>query len=255
MRYKFLRKPVSCFYFLSAFTMVAGAASPVMAPAPKTFTPSANISYVSQYLFRGIQQSNENMAIQGGFDLNHTSGLYLGTWSSNVLFADSVAAGTTSSTSIETDIYGGFSKDIGKFSLDLGGIYYLYPDATSDLNYNFGELYASLSTKIRSVSLSTGVNFSNDFYAKSGRAVYGSASISIPVIDSLTASVAAGRQYVEKPVAYGVDSNYYAYSVGLEYAFNDTYAAGLSFVDNSFSKDEAGYVDGWRVVAGFSASI
>ena len=255
MRYEFLKKSVSSFCMLSTLTMPATAASPLVASKQKVLTPSANVSYVSQYLFRGIQQSNENMAIQGGFDVSHVSGLYLGTWSSNVLFADAIGAGTTSSTSIETDIYGGFSKDIGNFSLDMGGIYYLYPDATSSLDYNFGELYASLSTEINTVSLSTGINVSNEFYAKSGRAVYGNASISIPVVDSLTVSAAIGRQYVEKPSVYGVDSNYYDYSAGLEYAFNDTYAAGLSFVDNSFSKDEAGYVDGWRVVASLSASI
>ncbi|MEC8882961.1 MAG: TorF family putative porin [Pseudomonadota bacterium] len=252
---KFLKKSVSSFYLLSTLAMVASAASPITTSKPKTLTPSANISYVSQYLFRGIQQSNENMAIQGGFDVSHSSGLYLGTWSSNVLFADAIGAGTTSSTSIENNLYGGFAKDIGKFSLDMGGIYYLYPDATSSLDYNFGELYASLSTEISTVSLSTGINVSNEFYAKSGRAVYGNASISVPVADSLTLSAAIGRQYIERPSVYGVDSNYYDYSAGLEYAFNDTYAAGLSFVDNSFSEDEAGYVDGWRVVASLSASI
>ena len=257
MRFEIFKKLSSAAVVLCSLSLAAGAAAPVSSKKTQSLTPSANISYVSQYLFRGIQQSNENMAIQGGFDVSHSSGLYLGTWSSNVLFADALGAGTTSSTSIETDIYGGFSKEIGNFAFDIGGIYYAYPDATSSLDYNFAEAYLSLSTDLGPISLSTGVNYSGEFYAKSGKAAYGSLSASIPVsvIDGLSISAAIGRQYVEKPATYGVASNYYDYSAGLGYDMNDTYSVSLSIVGNNFDEDEAGYVDGPRVVASLSASI
>ena len=50
---------------------------------------SANVALVSDYKFRGISQSNENPAIQGGFDYAFNNGFYVGTWGSTVDF-DSV---------------------------------------------------------------------------------------------------------------------------------------------------------------------
>ena len=40
---------------------------------------SANVALVSDYRFRGISQSNENPAIQGGFDYAFENGFYVGT--------------------------------------------------------------------------------------------------------------------------------------------------------------------------------
>ena len=61
------------------------AAAPAPAPAPEPdFTFTSNVGLFSQYVFRGISQTNEKPAIQGGFDLGHKSGLYVGTWASNI---------------------------------------------------------------------------------------------------------------------------------------------------------------------------
>ncbi len=49
---------------------------------------SANVGFVSEYSFRGIAQSDEHPALQGGFDVSHSSGLYAGIWGSNVDFND-----------------------------------------------------------------------------------------------------------------------------------------------------------------------
>ena len=53
------------------------------APTPEhTFT--SNVTLASEYIYRGIGQTNRKPAIQGGFDYAHSSGVYLGTWASNV---------------------------------------------------------------------------------------------------------------------------------------------------------------------------
>jgi uncharacterized protein (TIGR02001 family) len=41
---------------------------------------SANVALTSDYVFRGVSQTDEDPAIQGGFDVSHDSGLYIGTW-------------------------------------------------------------------------------------------------------------------------------------------------------------------------------
>src|SRR3954470_4803561 len=67
-------------------TMPAPAAAPATAAAAPEpdFTFNANIGLFSQYVFRGVSQTNEKPAVQGGFDLAHKSGLYVGTWASNI---------------------------------------------------------------------------------------------------------------------------------------------------------------------------
>ncbi len=53
------------------------------APAsPHTFT--GNVGIFSQYIFRGLTQTNGYPALQGGFDYGHESGFYVGTWGSNI---------------------------------------------------------------------------------------------------------------------------------------------------------------------------
>jgi uncharacterized protein (TIGR02001 family) len=44
----------------------------------------AVLDFFSQYIFRGLTQTDRKPALQGGFDVNHTSGLISGGWASNV---------------------------------------------------------------------------------------------------------------------------------------------------------------------------
>src|SRR4051812_36244516 len=80
-----------------------GATAPASSPA---FTTTANIGLYSQYVFRGLTQTNEKPAIQGGFDLSHESGLYAGIWASNISWISDATPGA--SDSLEADLYGGF---------------------------------------------------------------------------------------------------------------------------------------------------
>lgn len=114
---------------------------------------TGNISLVSDYRFRGISQTMRRPAIQGGFDYKDESGLYLGTWASNV-------DGTThfyNNTSLEWDFYGGFKNtfanpDIG---YNIGLIRYYYPGGKAHtkkcVHYNTTEWYAELSYQWLSV--------------------------------------------------------------------------------------------------------
>jgi hypothetical protein len=79
-------RPRSSVAVLAAATLFSGAA-PAQTPAtaPESdWTFTGNVGLYSQYVFRGISQTNEKPALQGGFDVGHKSGLYAGTWASNV---------------------------------------------------------------------------------------------------------------------------------------------------------------------------
>lgn len=59
-----------------------------------TFT--GNLTLASQYVFRGLTQTDGKAALQGGFDYSHANGFYIGTWLSNVSWYTDQNAGVAS---------------------------------------------------------------------------------------------------------------------------------------------------------------
>ncbi|MDA3907830.1 MAG: TorF family putative porin [Sulfurimonas sp.] len=106
---------------------------------------SANVAMTSNYVWRGMTQSDDSPAIQGGFDLDY-KGLYAGAWGSNVNFKDNP------DTSMEFDAYGGYKNEIAGVGYDIGYIQYVYPNDSKALN--FGEAYVGLSYDFKVVEVS-----------------------------------------------------------------------------------------------------
>ena len=104
---------------------------------------SANMALTSNYVWRGMTQTDDAPAVQAGIDLDY-KGIYLGTWASNVNFGDA-------NTSMEADVYAGYANDIAGFSYDVGFIYYMYPKMTDELN--FAEAYLGLGYDFGVVSI------------------------------------------------------------------------------------------------------
>jgi uncharacterized protein (TIGR02001 family) len=116
-------------------TLLAAACLPAAAqtaPAPE-WSITGNAALVSDYRFRGISQTNKHPAFQGGFDVAHASGFYVGNWNSNI------DADFYSGANLEMDFYGGFKGAYADFSYDAGLIYYYYPG--SDPKIDNTELY------------------------------------------------------------------------------------------------------------------
>jgi Bacterial protein of unknown function (Gcw_chp) len=111
---------------MGALAQVTGDASKDSAEtmASTDWALTANVNIASSYRFRGIDQTFNQPAIQGGFDLSMPYGFYIGNWNSNV---NGGAAGMYGGN-IEMDVYGGwkyaFTEDVG---LDTGVINYFYP--------------------------------------------------------------------------------------------------------------------------------
>jgi len=110
--------------------MLAGAAqaqtAAPAAPAPE-WTVAGNVSLNSDYRFRGFTQTNYGAALQGGIDITHSSGFYVGNWNSNV------AQDLYNGASLEMDFYGGFKGEVAPgLGYDVGAIYYYYPQSGVD---------------------------------------------------------------------------------------------------------------------------
>jgi len=103
---------------------------------------TGNLGLTSDYRFRGISQTQNGPAVQGGVDYTHSSGLYIGNWNSSVS-----SQLYTNGAGVESDLYAGYKKDIYKgLTLDVGSYNYFYPNATNGKNPNFNtqELFAGL---------------------------------------------------------------------------------------------------------------
>lgn len=126
------------------------------APATSPHTLTANVGIFSQYVFRGLNQTNEKPAVQGGFDYSHASGFYAGVWGSNISWlTDScdagVVAGGCPSATVEVDTYLGFRKSVpnSDISYDVGFLRYNYPGSypAGFVKPDTNELYAALGYK------------------------------------------------------------------------------------------------------------
>ena len=118
---------------------------------------SGNVALVSDYRFRGVSFSDGDPALQGGIDLAHSSGFYLGTWGSTI-------SGGTAFGELELDVYGGWSGEVSDgVTFDVGLLYYIYP--TGDVpgaDTDYFEPYASLGFSLGPASATVGVAYAWD---------------------------------------------------------------------------------------------
>jgi uncharacterized protein (TIGR02001 family) len=144
--------------FMIAALFGLGSALPLMSMAQELegsetdHELSANIGLFSQYVWRGMTQSEKQPALQGGIDYAHVSGFYLGAWASNVRWpraGEDDASLYRSGGTVELDLYGGYGGNIGETGIgyDVGVIQYLFPGSWRSGNprANATELYAGIS--------------------------------------------------------------------------------------------------------------
>lgn len=141
-----LYKPfaLSCVLLLSSIATAAAA---------EPFSLAGNVGYVSDYAFRGISQTDEGMALQGGLTLNHQSGFYVSSWGSNIDFGQG---------SMELDLLLGWTGDLAAgWKTDIGVMQYRYPNGDSDIDqFNFVEWYAKAIYQ----DLTLGLAYSSDYF-------------------------------------------------------------------------------------------
>ncbi len=109
---------------------------------------TANVAALTNYYFRGVTQTGDSAAVQGGLDWGHSSGIYLGTWGSNIDFGGK--------EDMEIDVYGGYAGEIGEFGYDIGALYYWYPGSGGDKQdgeLDYAEVTVSASYSIVSAGI------------------------------------------------------------------------------------------------------
>jgi uncharacterized protein (TIGR02001 family) len=214
---------------LLVIALGAAFAAPVLAAdAPaSSFTPSSNVSLVSDYLYRGISQTGANPAIQGGFDLAHASGLYAGFWGSSISWVSD--SGIATNAGLELDTYAGFKGTAGDVGYDVGYLRYNYPGN-----------YVANVTKADTDEVYGAVSYS-----------FVTAKVSYALGDLFGVSKAAGSTYVELNANYAIaDTGITLGAHAGKQTYTGTTADALTdsatYTDYklSASKDFSGYVVG-----------
>jgi uncharacterized protein (TIGR02001 family) len=148
-----MKKSLLALAAVSAISVLPSVA--LAADAPKSdWTITGNAGLFSDYRFRGFTQTAYKPAFQGGFDVAHSSGFYVGNWNSNV--EQVLYRGA----SLELDFYGGYKLALGDLGLDFGGYYYAYPTKLDTLGLGQskqGELYVGASYAFVTAKLSYGL--------------------------------------------------------------------------------------------------
>lgn len=191
---------------------------------------SANVAIMSDYAYRGISQTDERPALQGGFDFAHDSGLYAGVWGSSISWLDDIDTSSSPGSSLELDVYGGYKMPLGPLGLDVGVLHYYYPgDFDSRWQREAGledpsttEGYVGLSWQFLNFKYSYA--FSELFGApdSDGSEYFDLAAVH-ELVDGLTLSVHVGRQRVRGPAdsytdwKVGVTKDFAGFGVGLHY--------------------------------------
>jgi len=223
---------------MKKFLLLSVAVLSVSAPAyaaedglPGEF--STTIGFVSEYSFRGLSQSDEGPAVQGSIDWSHDSGFYAGVWGSNVDFNDGDEA------TVETDLYAGYSGEIEGFAYDIGALYYAYPGADSDLDYDYFEGAFSLGYDFDVAALSAAINYSPDNFASTGDATYVAGYVDVPLpflpFDTkLSGNI--GHQWIEDNAGFGVE-DYMDWGLGLSSNI-EGFDVGLKYIDTDLDETE-----------------
>jgi uncharacterized protein (TIGR02001 family) len=189
-------------------------------------------AFVSDYRFRGISQTNQDPALQLGFNYNFDVGIYAGLWGSNVDFVDGDGA------NYELDYIVGYNTNLNElFNLDVSATRYNYPRQRSRPRYSYNELVGKLTFNKMFYGL---VGFSNDVLNGGENGTYIQLGANVPVAEVYTLSAWIGHYDYGNTFAGNTEcaarnlscKSIVDYSLGVTRAFGPVNAS-LSYVDTN----------------------
>jgi uncharacterized protein (TIGR02001 family) len=122
---------------------------------------TGNIGVTSNYIWRGVTQTDDQAAVQGGIDYVHDDNLYAGVWTSNY----------GNGNGYELDLYGGYRGTLGDIPFDAGIIMYQYPvaDTGADATEIYGKFDFDLFSAMAAFTLDKdGTTQDSDLYLSIG---------------------------------------------------------------------------------------
>ncbi|MBF0159824.1 MAG: hypothetical protein HQL58_09885 [Magnetococcales bacterium] len=207
-----------------------------------TFTP--NLAIVNNYVFRGLTQTWNEPALQGGIDYNHADGWYASVWASNI--SDRQYAKGIVELDLGLGYNGKFTSDDWTWTIGAAGAY--YPEANyskvvptvamnGNQSYNNLEINGGIGYKWILFKLSAavtdyfGVNTSNGYTSGTRWSTYSDLTATIPLSEEIfgqnvTMPLHAGyTNYTAKLASPtpsgGTNPDYADFKVGLAKGFDE----------------------------------
>jgi uncharacterized protein (TIGR02001 family) len=217
------------------------------APEPD-YTLTGNVGIYSQYIFRGLTQTDRQPALQGGFDYAHKSGFYVGTWGSNISWLRDFGA-YSAGGSLELDIYGGYKGTIGSsdFGYDVGLLYYWYPGDTAPgaNTADTFELYGALSWKWITGKLSYSLNDKTFGVGDSQGTYYLDLTAAFPIPDSKFTLIGHFGYQKFEGTTNGVKNDDFAsykdWKVGVNYSLPKDFTVGVFYTGTDMNSQQKNF--------------
>jgi uncharacterized protein (TIGR02001 family) len=193
---------------------------------------TGNLGLTSDYRFRGVSQTQNAPAVQGGIDYAHKSGLYIGNWNSSVS-----SQVYTSGAGLESDLYAGYKKEIFKgITVDIGSYNYFYPRATTATrtgsNFDTYEGYVGLGYKdiiTAKYSRTLGEGYFGTANAQGTTYVQADGKLPVPVIKNLAVVAHYGRTNV----ANNTTLDYNDINAGFVYSLPKSFDLSVKYFTNT----------------------
>lgn len=191
-----------------------------------------NAAVTSEYMFRGISQTDDKPAIQAGAGYSFSNGFYVGAWASNVDFGDE--------TDAEIDTFIGWNGDIAQnVNLDVQLNRYNYVGEPDGLDYAYNELIGKFTF---AENYSATLGYTNDYLATGENSIYTAVGGNWTVGYDINLSAGVGytsnsgpfESYLDYSV--GVARDFGPVNVALGYIGSDKKAADLFGKDNAEDK-------------------
>lgn len=187
------------------------------------FSISGGVTVVSDYRFRGVSLSGEDITVQGTFTVSHKTGFYAGVWASGL-------DGGTDFGGTEIDIYAGWGGEVAGLTVDANVTQYTYPNQTGNVPVDYLELLASVSKDVGPVNVKVGVGYTPEqsgFGDSSAVYIYNDYAIGIPKTP-FTLKAHGGYNKSD----FNADPEAFDYSIGVDTSWK-ALTFGISYVNTT----------------------
>ena len=202
---------------------------PLVATPGVPFEVAFGVALTSDYVSRGITNSNSRSAIQGyiepSVELPNIGAAYINVWSSNVDYGEGFEGA-------EIDVAGGIRPQFGPLSLDVGYVHYFY--APEHVSPDYGEIFAKADYNYNDVAtFGTRVFFAPDFNQSGNTATWIAGGVKVPLPHDFAVYGGLGYQFFEDSDAF----EQLAWTAGISYSWKAV-TLDLRYWGTNLSDDE-----------------
>jgi uncharacterized protein (TIGR02001 family) len=186
------------------------------APPPQMPVFTFNLTAASNYIFRGVSQTENQPAIFGSAKVTYDH-FYAAAGAENVDFHNGIDA--------EYDMSAGWTPSLDGFNFDLGAIRYGYINAPAHVSIDTTEIRGAVSHKFGDIKLGVALNYAPDYFGTKESGTYFEGNAAYTITDQLAASGAVGRQTIS------AGDSFTTWNLGASYAFTKNLALDLRYYD------------------------